>query len=123
MIEYVTATDVDGLLGEGWAGTVKKAEAVLIANVWMTNRRLPEVNPMPTEWKQAAAYVAREAAAGKVYGQAEYGLISKSVQADTVAVSKTFSSGHKVVSAGENLALALLAPWLGSSSQVRLVRA
>src|SRR5690606_30284043 len=106
-----------------WAAADKKDEAVLIANVWMTNKQLPALEPFPDEWKRAAAYVAREAAAGKIYGQSEYGLISKAVQADTVSVSKTFASGHKIVSAGENLALALLGPWLGGNSMVRLVRA
>ena len=123
MIEYVSVAEVDALLGATWTEAGKKDEAVLIANVWMTNQRLPALDPAPSEWKRAAAYVAREAAAGKIYGQSEYGLTSKAVQADTVSVSKTFASGHKITSAGENLALAILAPWLGNSSMIRLVRA
>jgi len=123
MIEYVNVAEVDALLGGAWAAADKKDEAVLIANAWMTNQRLPKLEPMPDEWKRAAAYVAREAATGKIYGQSEYGLTSKSVTADTVSVSKTFASGHKITSAGENLALALLKPWLGSGSIVWLKRA
>ncbi|NYT67972.1 hypothetical protein [Pusillimonas noertemannii] len=113
MIEYITVEEVDALLGSSWSAADKKDEAVLIANVWMTNQQLPDTDPMPEEWKRAAAYVAREAAKGGIYGQAEYGLMSKSVQAGDVSSSKTFASNHKIVSAGESLALALLKPWLG----------
>lgn len=123
MIEYITVGEVDTLLGSDWADPTKKDEAVLIANVWMTNQPLPELDPMPDEWKRAAAYVAREAASGGIYGQSEYGLMSKSVTAGDVSSSKTFASNHKVVSAGETLALALLKPWLGAAGVIWLQRA
>lgn len=123
MIAYITVADVDTLLGPDWAAADKKERAVLIANVWLTNKNLPELDPIPDEWTQAGAELAREAAAGKIYGQAETGLLSKSVTADTVSSSKTFANNHKVVSAGESLAMALLAPWLGNSSMIKLVRA
>lgn len=122
MIEYVTVAEVDGLLGSTWADPAKKDEAVLIANVWMTNQSLPDLDPMPDEWKRAAAYVAREAAKGGIYGQTEYGLMSKSVQAGDVSSSKTFASNHKIVSAGESLALALLKPWLSPMGNVRFLK-
>lgn len=123
MIAYITVHDVDTLLGSGWAVPDKKDRAVLIANVWLTNKNLPDLDPIPDEWTQAGAEIAREAAAGRIYGQAETGLLSKSVSADTVSSSKTFASNHKIVSAGETLALALLEPWLGNSSMIKLVRA
>lgn len=122
MIEYVSVAEVDALLGASWAEAGKKDEAVLIANVWMTNQQLPDIDPMPGEWKRAAAYVARDAAKGAIYGQTEYGLMSKSVSAGDVSSSKTFAHGHKIVSAGENLALALLKPWLGGLGGVRMLK-
>lgn len=122
MTEYVTVADVDSQLGEAWAPADKKGEAVLIANVWMTNQRLPNLDPMPDAWPKAAGYVAREAAKGNIYGQTEKGLTGKSVKADTVEVSKTFADGHKIVSAGEALALAMLERWTRGMGNVRLLK-
>lgn len=121
MIEYVTVAEVDALLGAGWAGTGDPARAVLMANAWLS-ARLPELEPIPSEVKQAGAELAREAAAGKLYASRETGLLSKSVEASGVSSSKSFAAGSRVVSEGEQLALALLAEWLGSGNQIRLVR-
>lgn len=123
MTEYITVADVDAKLGPAWTTADKKASAVMMANVWLTGKSLPGLDPIPDEWIQAGAEIAREAAAGKVYGQTETGLLSKSVSADTVSSAKTFAANHKVMSAGETFALALLAPWLGNSSMIKLVRA
>jgi len=123
---YITVADVDGFLGADWTSADKKDRAVLIANVWMTNRHLPEFEPMPQEWKQAGAEVAREAAAGRIYGSRETGVASKSVKAGEVSSSKTFRDGAQSYTAGESFALALLSPWLqasgGGMSQFRVVR-
>lgn len=123
MIAYISVADVDSLLGPDWAAADKKDRAVLIANVWLSNKSLPDIDPVPEEWIQAGAEVAREAAGGKIYGASESGVLSKSVAAGDVSSAKTFSSSHKITSAGESLALALLAPWLGNSSMIKLVRA
>lgn len=120
---YVTVADVDSLLGADWTDADKKDRAALIANVWMTNRNLPDIDPMPEEWKQAASEVAREAAAGRIYGSRETGVASKSVKAGEVSSSKAYREGSQSYTAGESLALALLAPWLSNSSMIKLVRA
>lgn len=122
MTEYVTVAEVDTLLGAGWAGTGDPARAVLMANAWLSARPLPVFSPAPAEVVQAGAEVAREAAAGRLYADRESGLLSKSVDASGVLSSKTYAAGSRSVSAGEQLALALLAPWLGSGNQIRLVR-
>lgn len=126
MKAYITVGDVDSLLGPNWTDAGKKDRAVLIANVWMTNRNLPDINPMPDEWKQAGAEVAREAAVGRIYGSRETGVASKAVKAGDVSSSKTFRDGAQSYTAGESLALALLAPWMqasgGGMSQFRMVR-
>lgn len=122
MTEYVTVAEVDTLLGAGWAGTGDSARAVLMANAWLSAKPLPAFSPIPAEVVQAGAEIAREAAAGKLYASREAGLLSKSVEADGVSSSKTYASGARVVSEGEQLAIALLAPWLGSGNQIKLVR-
>lgn len=116
MKTYVSVDEVDSILGADW-GVDKphtKEQAVLMANVWMTNRKLPDIEPAPEVWKLAAAEIAREAAKGSIYAQTEQGLTSKSTSAGDVSVSKSFASNHKVISAGENLALEMLKPWTGA---------
>lgn len=121
MKTYLTKADADSALGPDWAPADKKDEAVLIANVWMTNRQLPDLDPIPAEWTQAAAYVARDAAAGRIYGATETGVLSKTVKAE-VEVSKTFSASVKTYTAGESLALALIKPWLSGMGSVMFLK-
>lgn len=126
MKTYITVDEVDSLLGIAWTTPDKKDRAVLIANVWMTNRSLPDIDPMPEEWKQAAAEIAREAAGGRIYGSRETGVASKSVKAGDVSSSKAYREGSQSYTAGESLAMALLAQWLqasgGGMSQFRVLR-
>ncbi|WKN20814.1 hypothetical protein [Azotobacter vinelandii] len=123
MTDYITVAQVDELLGAGWAGTGDPGRAVLMANTWLTNKSLPNVTPSPPEWAIAGAEVAREAAMGNLYGTTEYGVLSKSVEADGVSSSKTYNSAHRVISAGENFANAILAPWTGGNGNlIRLYR-
>lgn len=123
MTEYITTAQVDDLLGADWAAEDKKARAVLMANTWLTGKRLPAFDLVPAEVVQAGAEVAREAAAGKLYGSYEAGVVSKAVDADGVSSSKTYAAaGGRAVSAGEAFANALLAPYL-AGGQTRVVRA
>ncbi len=122
MTEYITVSDVNTRLGMAWAADDAKADAVMKANTWLTTKRLPELDPIPDEWVQAGSEIAREAAKGNIYGQSETGLMSKSVSADTVSSSKTFAANHKITSAGESFALALLRPWIGGGGVFMLQR-
>lgn len=122
MITYITVEQVDALFGAGWAPTDQKARAVLMANTWLTNLGLPEFDLVPDDVIQAGAEIAREAAAGKIYGSKETGVLSKSVNADGVSSSKTYSESSRTISAGESFALALLAHYLNSSGQTKIVR-
>lgn len=122
MKTYVEVADIDRILGVGWADEAAKPRAVMIANVWLTNQQLPGIDPIPGEWKQAGAEIAREAAAGRIYGSKETGVLSKSVSAGDVSSSKTFSATAKTYTAGESLAMALLKPWLGGLSGVMLLK-
>ncbi|MDG9811117.1 hypothetical protein N7613_21190 [Pseudomonas juntendi] len=122
MTIYITVEQVDALLGPTWAPDDQKARAVLMANTWLTNLGLPEFDPVPDDVIQAGAEIAREAAAGNIYGSKETGVLSKSVNADGVSSSKTYSESSRTISAGESFALALLAHHLNSSGQTKIVR-
>ncbi|UMY59807.1 hypothetical protein [Pseudomonas sp. LS.1a] len=122
MTIYITVEQVDALLGPTWAPDDQKARAVLMANTWLTNLGLPEFDPVPDDVIQAGAEIAREAAAGNIYGSKETGVLSKSVNADGVSSSKTYSESSRTISAGESFALALLAHYLSSSGQTKIVR-
>lgn len=122
MTTYITVEQVDTLLGPTWAPDDQKARAVLMANTWLTNLGLPEFDPVPDDVIQAGAEIAREAAAGNIYGSKETGVLSKSVDADGVSSSKTYSESSRSISSGESFALALLAPYLNSSGQTKVVR-
>lgn len=122
MTTYITVEQVDALLGPTWAPDDQKARAVLMANTWLTNLGLPEFDPVPDGVIQAGAEIAREAAAGNIYGSKETGVLSKSVDADGVSSSKTYAESSRTISAGESFALALLAPYLNNSGQTKIVR-
>ncbi|MEB3840480.1 hypothetical protein [Pseudomonas guariconensis] len=122
MTTYITVEQVDALLGSSWAPDDQKARAVLMANTWLTNLGLPEFDPVPDDVIQAGAEIAREAAAGNIYGSKETGVLSKSVNADGVSSSKTYSESSRTISAGESFALALLAHYLNSRGQTKIVR-
>ncbi|APE99602.1 hypothetical protein [Pseudomonas putida] len=122
MTIYITVEQVDALLGPTWAPDDQKARAVLMANTWLTNLGLPEFDPVPDDVIQAGAEIAREAAAGNIYGSKETGVLSKSVDADGVSSSKTYSESSRAISAGESFALALLAHYLNGSGQTKIVR-
>ena len=123
MREFVSIAEVDDLLGEGWAPQEQKSRAVLMANVWLENVGLPnDLDPMPQQWKQAGAEIAKEAAGGKLYAASETGVLRKAVDADGVSVSKTFSHSAKNYTAGESFALALLKPWLPKNGSIIMLK-
>lgn len=121
MTTYINAVQVDGLLGSDWAPEEKKPRAVLMANTWLTNLGLPAFDPVPDDVAQAGAEIAREAAAGNIFAAKETGVLSKSVDADGVSSSKTYSASARKISAGESFALALLSQYLGTG-QAKIVR-
>lgn len=122
MTEYITIAQVDELLGADWAAEDKKARAVLMANTWLNAKPLPAFSEVPSAVVRAGAEIAREAAAGALYGATETGVTSKSVTAGDVSSSKSYSSNSRKLTAGEVFAEALLRPYLGNASQIRLVR-
>lgn len=123
MTIYITVAQVNELLGATWVPEDQKARAVLMANTWLTNLGLPEFDPVPGDVIQAGAEIAREAAAGIIYGSVETGVLSKSVDADGVSSSKSYSASSRKISAGESFAMALLSHYLGGNNgQTKIVR-
>lgn len=121
MTDYITTAQVDALLGDAWTTADKKDRAVLMANVWLTERLSVAFSTVPDKVVQAGAEIAQLAASGGLYGAQEREVTSTSVTAGPVQSSKTFKEGSKTQSAAEAFALALLRPWLGTN-QVKLVR-
>lgn len=121
MTDYIKAAQVDALLGDAWTTADKKERAVLMANVWLTERLPVTFSTVPAEVVRAGAEIAQLAASGGLYAAQEREVTSTSVTAGPVQSSKTFKEGGKAVSAAESFALALLRPWLGTN-QIRMVR-
>lgn len=114
-MNYVTNDTVTDVLGADWSATGNEQQAVLMANAWLNEQRLPiYADDVPNEILAAGAYIAKEVIAGNMYqGRTEGAVVSKSVKAGSVSSSKTYASGAdgQAMSAGESMALALIAPY------------
>lgn len=113
-MQYVTSETVTTVLGPDWGAAGNEQQAVLMANAWLNEQRLPDYDVVPTEILAAGAYIAKEVIAGTMYQGRKDGLItSKSVKAGSVSSSKTYASGvdGQAMSAGESMALALIKPF------------
>jgi cell division FtsZ-interacting protein ZapD len=133
MITFITVEGVNSILGATWTDESKKAKSVLMANTWMNGLKLKlpcdkATTIIPDDVKQAGAYAALAASNGGLYQQkTDSGvLLSKTVDADDVSVSKTFAelatNSSALLDSDLQLALAMLKPYGVSQSQVRLVR-
>lgn len=135
MITFITVEDVNSILGATWTDESKKAKSVLMANTWINglNLKLPRNEAtheiiIPYDVKQAGAYAALAASNGGLYQQkTDSGvLLSKTVDADDVSVSKAFAelgtNSSALLDSDLQLALAMLKPYGVSQSQVRLIR-
>lgn len=121
-MNYVTIDTVTDVLGADWATNGDGKTAVLLANAWLNEKRLPLYDDVvPDSILHAGAYIAQEVIAGNMYQGRKDGLItSKSVKAGSVSSSKTYASGvdGQAISAGEQMALALIAPFIMSAPLV-----
>ncbi|HCN47076.1 MAG TPA: hypothetical protein DIT18_16655 [Pseudomonas sp.] len=124
MTDFITVADVDQKLGQGWAGTGDAVLAVSMANAWLTariKRAVPEL--VPDAIASAGAQVAKLAAEGKLYKDTGKEVLSKTVSAQAgTSTSKTYAEGSVELSAAENFALDLIAPWVRRSGTVMLKR-
>lgn len=121
-MQYITNESVSAILGPEWSGVGNETLAVLMANAWLNQHRLPTyTDAVPEQILAAGAYIAKEVIAGNMYQGRKDGLItSKSVKAGSVSSSKTYASGvdGQAISAGEQMALALIAPYIMSAPLV-----
>ena len=135
MITFITVEGVDSILGASWTDESKKAKSVLMANTWMNGLKLKlpcdkatHETIIPDDVKQAGAYAALAASNGGLYQQkTDSGvLLSKTVDADDVSMSKTYAelatNSTALLDTDLQLALAMLKPYGVSQSQVRVVR-
>lgn len=129
MIEYITVADIDAKLGNDWADSESaKARAVMITNVWLTNLNLPDATndqKLQDAILLAAVELIPDAVNGNIYTEVETGVLSETVSAQTgTSVSNHYSASHKTYTANENLALAILKPWIdrGLGNIVLLVK-
>lgn len=123
IMNYVTAETIAASLNDvDWAATGNETLAVLMANTWLNQHRLPTyTDAVPKQILAAGAYIAKEVIAGTMYqGRTEGAVVSKSVKAGSVSSSKTYASGvdGQAISAGEQMALALIAPFIMSAPLV-----
>lgn len=118
-MNYVTIDTVTDVLGADWATSGDGNTAVLLANAWLNEKRLPLYDDVvPDPILHAGAYIAKEVIAGNLYqGRKDGIVVSKSVKAGPVTSSKTYASGvdGQALSAGEQMALALIAPYIATA--------
>ncbi|MNN45320.1 hypothetical protein D3C81_1596470 [compost metagenome] len=95
-----------------------------MANAWLTARIKRTVpNPAPDAILTAGAQVAKLAAENKLYKDTGKEVLSKTVSAQAgTSTSKTYAEGSVELSAAENFALDLIAPWVRRSGTVMLKR-
>lgn len=115
-MSYVTAETVaDSLDDPAWFGSGDPVRAVKMANAWLSAKLLPTyaADAVPQPILDAGAEIAREAAAGNMYkGRTEGVVKSKESSAQTgTHVKKTYADGESIT-AGEQLALALIKPFV-----------
>lgn len=118
---YVTATQVDEILGSDWAEEAAKPLAVQMANDWLTSRNIP-ADIDDERIVRAGAYLAKMAAGGALYADSGGDLKREFVKAEGVEVEEEYQDGARAV-AGDMLYIKdLLRPWLNPyGSNVRML--
>lgn len=118
---YVTAAQVDEILGSDWAEEAAKPLAVQMSNDWLTAKGIP-TDVDDERITRAGAYLSKMAAAGTLYADSDGDVKSERVKADTVEVETSFQDGSRAV-AGDMLYIRdLLRPWLNPfGSSVRIL--
>lgn len=119
---YVTATQVDEILGSDWAEPAAKPLAIQMANDWMQAQGLP-TDVDDERITRAGAYLAKMAAAGTLFASSEGVIKSSRVKAEGVEVDETFADGSRPVDGDMEYVKALLSPWLTPfGAGVRILR-
>jgi hypothetical protein len=125
MAEYVTASDVESVLGTGWEGSGDADRALLEANAWLTARGVLASDPVEQDIITAGAYLAQSAAQGELYADRTGAVKRKRVKADTVESETEYQDGAASSQGVMRLVLDLLRPYLpaGGGSTFNVTRA
>lgn len=109
---YVSASDVDERIGADWRNGVDAERAIMLANLWLSNRGVVFADPISDAVKQAGVELVKLASSNKLYTDIQTGVLSETVQADSVSMSQSFSSAAKAISAEMQIIEALIKPYL-----------
>lgn len=115
MNTYITKANVDELLGAGWEGTGDAELAVLQANAWLTAKGVALNDPVDDDVKLAGAYLAQEAASGRLYADSKGQIKRKRVKADSVESETEYMDGYTSRSGQMTFIMSLLGPFLPST--------
>lgn len=118
---FITAEQVDSLLGSDWAEEAAKPLAVLQANDWLTAKGIP-ADIDDERIVRAGAYLAKMAAGGTLYADSDGAVKSETIKADTVTISTEFQDNSKSVIGDMAYVKDLLRPYLNPyGSSVRIL--
>ncbi|RPD86275.1 protein singed [Neisseria weixii] len=112
MHNYIGLDEVDEALGFDWRLDLDGQRAVMLANLWLADRGVKVLPETPLAVKQAGIELAKLAATGKLYADKQTGLLSESVQADSVSVSQAFSQSAKLIHGELQVVEALIKPYV-----------
>lgn len=122
----LTLDDLQSVLGD--KSDSDKQRILLIVNAYIAGKNIAITGDVPVAIKQAGIELATAFIKGEMLqGRTEGVVVSKSSKAGDVSVSKTYADGADAQAMGshEMVALALLAPFVGSSKRydARVLRA
>ncbi|WP_404463084.1 hypothetical protein LG331_09910 [Vreelandella aquamarina] len=118
---YITAEQVDSLLGSDWADASAKPLAVQQANDWLTAKGIP-ADVDDDRITRAGAYLAKMAAIGTLYADTRGDVKRKRVKADSVESETEYADGARAVLGDMAYVTDLLKPWLNPfGSRVRML--
>lgn len=118
---FITAEQVDSLLGSDWAQAAAKPLAVQMANDWLRAKGIP-ADIDDDRITRAGAYLAKMAAAGALYADTQGAVKSETVKADTVSVSTEYQDGARELAGDMAYVNDLLRPWLSPWGGVSILR-
>lgn len=122
-MDYINVQEAADYFGNtDWAVKEPVERCVRLANLWLSRKGLPDLNPIPDEWKEAGYEIAYEIGKGNIYADKQTGVLSKSASAGEVSTSKTYANGAKVISKGELIANDLLKPWLNDFGLCQFIK-
>lgn len=122
MTEYVTTTDVEGVLGAGWEGTGDATKAVLEANAWLTARGVTASDPVEADIITAGAYLAQYAAQGSLYADDSGQIKRKHVKGGPVETETEYQDYTRSLPGVIALVRDLLQPYTTAFTTTRLLR-